>query len=127
MRRSLVFALMLSVGHASVAMAGRGPDDADFASWGGKETLLQSGRRIITRQATATPAVAAMTVLETKRLRADVAGRAALQAQGTLAQSGMRTRNKFLIGLGIAAAFAGVALAIDGGVEDSTPSSRGER
>ena len=125
MRRSLVFALMLSIGHASVAMAGRGPHDADFTSLGGKETLLQSGQRIITRQATAAPAVAAMTGLETKRLRADVAGRAALQ--GTLAQSGMRRRNKFLIGLGIAAAFAGVALAIDGGVEDSTPSSRGER
>jgi hypothetical protein len=97
MRRSLVFALMLSIGHASVAMAGG-------------ETLIQSGQRIVVRQ-----------------LRADTTARKAVQAQGTLAQSGMRTRNKFLIGLGIAAAFAGVALAIDGGVEDSTPSSRGER
>lgn len=112
MRRSLAFALMLSFGHASVAMGG--------------ETLLQSGQRIITRQAAA-PAVSPITTLETKRLRADAAGRSALQGQGTLAQSGMRARNKFLIGLGIAAAFAGVALAIDGGVEDSTPSSRGER
>jgi len=97
MRRSLVLALMLSLGHASVAVAG--------------ETLLQSGQRI-TRQVVKTPPAPA---------------RPALQAQGTLAQSGMRTRNKFLIGLGIAVAFAGVALAIDGGVEDSTPSSRGER
>lgn len=113
MRRSLVFALMLSIGHASVAMAG--------------ETLLQSGQRIITRQAAAAPAVSATTTVEKKHLRADTAGRAALQGQGTLAQSGMRARNKFLIGLGIAVAFAGVALAIDGGVEDSTPSSRGER
>lgn len=110
MRRSLVFALMLSIGHSSVAIAG--------------ETLLQSGQRIITRQAAAA-AVPATTTLETKRLRAD--GRAALQGPATLAQSGMRARNKFLIGLGIAVAFAGVALAIDGGVEDSTPSSRGER
>ena len=112
MKRSLVFALMLSFGHASVAVAG--------------ETLLQSGRRI-TRQTAAAPALSATTTLETKRLRADAATRAALQGQTTLAQSGMRTRNKFLIGLGIAAAFTGVALAIDGGVEDSTPSSRGER
>ena len=95
MRRSLAFALMLSFGHASVAMAG--------------ETLLQSGQRIIVKQ-----------------LRADTTARKA-QGPGTLAQSGMRTRNKFLIGLGVAVAFAGVALAIDGGVEDSTPSSRGER
>lgn len=98
MRRSLAFALMLALGHASVATAG--------------ETLLQSGQRI-TRQIVKT--------------RPAPAVRPALQAQGTLAQSGMRTRNKLLIGLGIAVAFAGVALAIDGGVEDSTPSSRGER
>lgn len=110
MRRSLVFALMLSVGHASLAVAG--------------ETLLQSGQRIITRRAAAAPAVSTATV-ETRRLRADA--RAALQGPATLAQSGMRTRNKFLIGLGIAVAFAGVALAIDGGVEDNTPSTRGER
>ncbi len=96
MRRSLVLALMISMGHASVAMAG--------------ETLVQSGQRIIIRQ-----------------LRADSKARKAEQAPGTLAQSGMRTRNKILIGLGIAVAFAGVALVIDGGVEDSTPSSRGER
>ena len=110
MKRSLVFALMFSLGHAPVALAG--------------ETLLQSGQRIITRQASAAPALSPATV-ETKRLRAD--SRAALQGPASLAQSGMRARNKFLIGLGIAVAFAGVVLAIDGGVEDSTPSSRGER
>jgi hypothetical protein len=96
MRRSLVFALLLSFGQPTVAMAG--------------ETLLQSGQRITVRQ-----------------LRADTPARKAVQGPGTLAQSGMRARNKFLIGLGIAVAFVGVALAIDGGVEDSTPSSRGER
>jgi hypothetical protein len=109
MKRSLVFALILTLGHAPAALAGRSPRDADYASSSGKETLLQSGQRIAVRQ-----------------LRADTTARKA-QGQGTLAQSGMRTRNKFLIGLGIAAAFAGVALAIDGGVEDSTPSSRGGR
>ena len=40
MRRSLVFALILSFGHASVAMAGRGPRDADFASRGGDPSAL---------------------------------------------------------------------------------------
>ena len=123
MKRSLVFALLLSIGHAPGAMAGRGPHDADVASWGGKETLLQSGQRIVTRQSAAAPAGSATPVVNSKRTRAE---RAAMQSQ-PLSQSGMRTRNKLLIGLGIAAAFTGVALAIDGGVEDSTPSSRGER
>ena len=94
MRRSLVFALMLSLGHASVALAG--------------ETLLQSGKRITQQVVKTQPAPAVSP---------------ALQAQGTLAQSGMRKRTKVLIAMGIAGAFAGVALAVDRGVEDSTPSS----
>lgn len=114
MRRSLVLAMIVTLGQSSMAMAGGR----------GGETLLQSGQRIITRQTRAAPA--ATTALATTRARAD-AGHAALQGPTTLAQSGIRARNKFLIGLGIAAAFVGVALVIDGGVEDSTPSSRGER
>ena len=35
----------------------------------------------------------------------------------------MRKRTKFLIALGIAGAFTGVAMAVDRGVEDTTPSS----
>lgn len=103
MKRSLVFALMLSLGHASVALAGRG----------GGETLLQSGQRL-TRQAANAPPSAAV--------------RPALQTQTTtLAQSGMGKGKKLLIALGIAGAFAGVAIAVDRGVEDSTPSSLGQR
>jgi hypothetical protein len=99
MKRSLVFALMLSLGHASVAMAG--------------ETLLQSGKRITQQVAKAPPS------------RVQPLG---LQAQTTtLAQTGMRKRTKFLIAMGIAGAFAGVAIAVDRGVEDSTPSSLGQR
>jgi hypothetical protein len=99
MKRSLVFALMLSLGHASVAMAG--------------ETLLQSGKRI-TQQ---------VTKASSSRVQP-----LALQAQTTtLSQTGMRKRTKFLIAMGIAGAFAGVAIAVDRGVEDSTPSSLGQR
>lgn len=94
MRRSLVFALMLSLGHAPVALAG--------------ESLLESGKRITQQAAKTRPAPAVQP---------------ALQAQTTLAQSGMRKRTKFLIAMGIAGAFAGVAIAVDRGVEDSTPSS----
>ena len=98
MRRSLVFALMLSLGHASVALAG--------------ETLLESGKRITKQVAKARPSPAVQP---------------ALQAQPTLSQSGMRKRTKILIAMGIAGAFAGVAVAVDRGVEDSTPSSLGQR
>ncbi|MEX2271645.1 MAG: hypothetical protein WD690_09250 [Vicinamibacterales bacterium] len=52
----------------------------------------------------------------------------ALQAQTTtLAQSGMKKRTKLLIAMGIAGAFAGIAVTVDRGVEDSTPSSLGQR
>lgn len=102
MRRSLVFALMLSLGHASVALAGGGEG----------ETLLQAGQRITRQVAKAPPSPAVQP---------------ALQAQTTLAQTGMRKRTKLLIAMGLAGAFAGVAIAVDRGVEDSTPSSLGQR
>lgn len=107
MRRLLALALTFLLGHASMALAG--------------ETILQSGQRIVSRQATADRAALYPTTQNPRR------GDPALQGPTTLAQSGMRARNKILIGLGIAAAVAGAALVIDRGVEDSTPSSRGER
>ena len=111
MRRSLVFALILSLAHASVALAG--------------ETLLQSGKRIVQQTTEARPATVA---LDAKRLRLHGGVQPALQEQSTaLAQSGMRKRTKLMIALGVAVAFGGVAYAIDRGVEDSTPSSLGQR
>ena len=112
MRRSLVFALILAFGHAPVAMAG--------------ETLLQSGKRITRQVAEAQPASVG-NALEAKRPRTNGAFQPSLQAQPTLAESSLRKRPKILIAMGVAAAFGGVALAIDRGVEDSTPSSLGQR
>lgn len=112
MKRSLLFALILSLGHATVTMAG--------------ETLLQSGQRITRQAAEARPA-SPPNALAAKRLRPAGAFQAALQAQPSLAQSGLRKRTKILIAMGVFAAFGGVAYAIDRGVEDSTPSSLGER
>jgi len=126
MTRSLVFALILSFGHASIAMAGRGPRDADFASWGGGETLLQSGQRLTRQVADTRPAPVSVT-LDAKRLRGDAAFQPALQTRPALAQTSMRKRTKLMIAFGIAAAFGGVVVAIDRGVEDSTPSSLGQR
>ena len=127
MRRALVFALIFSFGHAPVAMAGRGPRDADFASWGGGETLLQSGQRITRQAAEARAASAPVVSVAAQRLSLPAAVQPALQARTTLAQSGMRKRTKILIAMGVFAAFGGVAIAIDRGVEDSTPSSLGQR
>lgn len=112
MQRSLVFALILSLGHASLAIAG--------------ETLLQSGRRITRQVAEARPAQVAI-AMEARRLRTYGAVEASLQAQPALAESSLRKRAKILIAIGVAAAFGAVALAIDRGVEDSTPSSLGLR
>lgn len=112
MRRSLVFALILSLGHAPVAIAG--------------ETLLQSGQRIARRVAESRPRLAP-NAFEAKGIRADRDLQPALQTQPGLASSGLRKRTKTLIAVGIAAAVAGVMYAIDRGVEDNTPSSRGER
>jgi hypothetical protein len=114
MKRSLAFVLALLLGHAPVALAGG--------------TILQTGQRIVTRQTLATSAPSAVGLLEAKKFQRPAGGeRAALQGPTTLAQTGMRTRTKVLIGLGIAAAFTAAALVIDGGVEDSTPSSLGQR
>jgi len=110
MKRSLVFALILLLGHASVALAG--------------ETLLQSGKRIA-RQ-TAQARASAPNAVEMKRPRM-VEARPSLQAQPSLAQSGIRKRTKILIAIGVAVAVGGAAYAIDHGVEDSTPSSLGQR
>jgi hypothetical protein len=41
--------------------------------------------------------------------------------------TGIGTRMKILIGVGVAAALAGIMLSIDGEVEDNTPSTKGER
>jgi hypothetical protein len=47
--------------------------------------------------------------------------------RGLEGASGLSTRMKILIGVGIAAAVVGIMSAIDGSVEDNTPSTKGER
>jgi hypothetical protein len=112
MKRSLMLALILSLAHASIAFAGRGPRDAGLASRGGNETLLQSGQRLTRQAAKARPSPTVA--------RAE-------QSSTSIATSGMRKRTKILLAVGIGVAFGGVAYAIDQGVEDSTPSSLGQR
>jgi hypothetical protein len=47
--------------------------------------------------------------------------------RGLEGASGIGTRMKVLIGVGVAAALTGIMLSIDGEVEDNTPSTKGER
>ena len=104
MRRLLVFGLVVSLGHVSVANAG--------------ETLLASATRMVRDLANTPPQPPAG------------AGRPLRNAQDSqpgIASSGLRKRTKIAIALGAAAAFAAVALTIDRKVENTTPSSLGTR
>ena len=110
MKRSLVLALLVTVGNTSFALA--------------EESLLKAGTRQV-QQLVRTPAPAAAAV-PSASLGAPLA--AAMQSgPKTLQTSGIGTRAKWLIGLGVAAAFVGTVFAIDGRVEDNTPSSLGTR
>lgn len=106
MRRALAIAVLLSFGSTS-AFAG--------------EPLLESAVRVARKMAAAEPAGKAVRP-------APPAARANFQqAPPGLESSGLKTRSKILIGLGVAAVFVGTALAIDSRVEDNTPSTKGER
>jgi hypothetical protein len=116
MKRLVVFALAMSLGQSSVAIAG--------------ETLLESARRVtrqITESQPAKPTPPAKKVIGTKPI---VQPYAALQGQvsdPSLEGSGMRKRTKWMIAMGAIIGFAGVVYAIDHGVEDFTPSTLGTR
>ena len=104
MRRVIVFACVLSLGHASAALAG--------------ETLLTSATRL------------AREVAQDMSLSATAPGRsftAAQPGQPGLETSGMSKRKKTLIWLVAGVGFAAVAWTIDHKVIDVTPSSLGTR
>ncbi len=88
-----------------------------------------------------TPALAGGSLLQSATRLAQQAGREmplpvalrpapsryAAAEQGSLAESGMSTRKKWLITLVAVLGVAGGIYAIDHGVEDNTPSSKGTR
>lgn len=89
--------------------------------------IATTGKRLVAdvvRQAApVTPGV----VPSSARLEAPALGER-LEAQPTgLTRSGMSRGKKLAIGLGLAVGFAAIVVAIDRGVEDNTPSSRGLR
>lgn len=117
MNRLLVFALVASVGNASAAFA--------------EESLLTSGARHVQQIAVA-ESVSSTTSASTIPAGAAVSiGKKAAPAfqagQSNLTGSGMKKRTKWMIGLGLGAAFAASAWTIDHNVLDVTPSSLGTR
>ena len=108
MRRVIVFALVLWLGHTSAALAG--------------ETLLTSATRL------AREAVRAEAPSRTTSVAAPRSTLASAQlAQAGLASSGMSKRKKVLIWLAAGVGFAATAYTIDHKVQDVTPSSLGTR
>ncbi len=119
MKRLLVFALLVSVGNASLVFA--------------EESLLKSGVRHV--QQLSRSETASTTAVKTPVIASPIVaiGNApvapALQQDGpkTLQTSSMGKGMKWMIAIGAAAALLGTWYAIDHGVEDVTPSTLGTR
>lgn len=119
MHRLLVFALVASIGNASVAFAG--------------ESILKSGARHVQQitaaeatpsaQAAAPAALPAGTVVQVgKKVTPSFQ-----QEGGNLSKSGMRKSTKLMLYAGLAVGFVASVWAIDHHVLDITPSSLGTR
>lgn len=111
MRRLVVLALLFSLAHVPAAFAG--------------ESLLESGKRAaqaLAEREPQRPATPADRVATPKNLNLQDP-----QGQPGLATSGLGRRSKIFIAVAAAVGFAGLAYAIDQGVEDNTPSSLGLR
>ncbi len=80
------------------------------------ESLVQSGSRLARQAGQQMPVP----------LRSD-ARRSAVAEQGAVAESGMSKRKKLFIAIGAFVVAAAGMYAIDRGVEDNTPSSKGTR
>ena len=124
MSRLVVFALVVSLGNASVAFAG--------------ETLLGVASRLAREaapsQGSAGPHAVAATVAQrhwgvaTTIAPGPLRSTAALgQEPGSVSSSGIRKRTKVLIYLAAAVGVVGIWYTIDHHVEDSTPSTLGTR
>jgi hypothetical protein len=119
MHRLLVFALVASIGNASMAFAG--------------ESILKSGARHVQQMAAADSTAKA----QDRQPAALPAGAAVVigkkvtpsfqQDAGNLSKSGMKKSTKLMIYAGLAAGFIASVYAIDHHVLDVTPSSLGTR
>ncbi len=108
MKRIVALGLVFALGHSAVAFA--------------EGSLLSAGARHLQQTARLAPAPNVPVVGRTLAANA-----AAQQGGASLQSSGLRRRTKLMIGLALAAGFAGSVLAIDSRVENNTPSSLGTR
>jgi hypothetical protein len=126
MNRSIAFALIIALGHSSVAFAG--------------ESLIASANRVVREAETAAQPVLqpdaenraafpVATIAATAGVREPAAKPRALQQTGggSVSQSGMGKKTKWAIYAGVIAGFIGTAYAIDHSVKDVTPSTLGTR
>lgn len=118
MKRVVIFALVMACGSASSVRAG--------------DSLLKAGTRhvqqLVESGAAADVGAAAGGATARRAGFARTEASAAVQdAPRTLQGSGIRKRTKVLIALGMAAGLAGSVYAIDGRVENNTPSTLGTR
>ena len=102
--RALVLIGAMALGQASPALAGG--------------SLLQSATRLAQQAGREMPVPVALRPAPSRYATAE---------QGTLAESGMSKRKKWFITIAAVLAVAGGIYAIDHGVEDNTPSSKGTR
>ena len=117
MNRLLVFALVASIGQASVAFAG--------------ESVLASGTRHVQELATSQVQSSSPDAASVATAGSSVVKPAALAYQapsgGNLSKSGMSKGKKAMIYIGLAVGFSASAYVIDHHVLNVTPSSLGTR
>jgi hypothetical protein len=119
--RSVAIAVMISICHAPLALAGDTLREAAVRATDRLVAAEAASARASRTSATATTAAVA------KRTVARRAANSQQLPRGLEESSGMGTGMKVLLGVGIAAVLGGIMMSIDSKVEDNTPSTRGER
>ena len=120
--RIVAIATVISMCHVPMAIAG---DTLRQAAVRAADRLAadEAAAARLAKQTSAAPTVAIVKKPAASRRKANF-----LQTPpGLEGATGMGARTKILLGAGVAAALTGIMLAIDGQVEDNTPSTKGER
>ena len=119
--RAVAIAVMISMCHAPLALAGDTLRDAAI-----RATDRLVAAEAASSRATRTSASATATAV-TRRAAVRRPANAQQLPRGLEESTGMGTGMKVLLGVGIAAVLGGIMMSIDSKVEDNTPSTRGER
>ena len=119
--RIVAIAVLISMCHVPAVFAGETLRQAAVRAADQLAAAETAAARANRTAATQTPAIPKRPA--TKKPKASLQQ----SPRGLEGASGIGTRTKILLGAGIAAALAGIMLAIDGEVEDNTPSTKGER